>query len=271
MAISIHPTAIVHASAIIGDGSEVGAYSLIGPRVVLGKRNRVGPHVVLEGITTFGDENEIFQFASLGSKPQDLKYRGEDSTVEIGNRNIIREYVTIQPGTTGGGMRTRIGNGNLFMANAHIGHDSLIGDSNVFANSAGIAGHVTIGNWVMVGGLSAIHQFVRIGDLSFLGGGTMVVQDIPPYCIAQGDRAKLAGLNKVGLTRQGFDGAEILALKQIYRELFLATQDTFKARLSAIKERPHSSVLVKNFLQFVSSTQRGLCLPRKGKAASEDE
>ena len=139
----IHPTAIIEPGAIIGEGTTIGAYSIIGARVVLGKKNKIASHVVIEGHTKLGDENQIFQFASIGSVPQDLKYAGEDSVLEIGSRNIIREYVTLQPGTKGGGMLTKIGDRNLFMANTHVGHDSKIGDQNVFANSAGVSGHVT--------------------------------------------------------------------------------------------------------------------------------
>jgi UDP-N-acetylglucosamine acyltransferase len=156
----IHSTAVVAPEAEIGDGCSVGPYSVIGPKVKLGNGCRVGSHVVIEGNTTIGDENQIFQFASVGAAPQDLKYHGEDSTLQIGSRNIIREYVTLQPGTEGGGMQTTIGDQNLFMACCHVGHDCRVGHRNVFANSAALAGHVTIGNGVIVGGLSGVHQFV---------------------------------------------------------------------------------------------------------------
>jgi len=268
---NIHPTALIYPGAVIGEGTEVGPYSVIGPKVVLGARNRVGPHVVIEGNTRLGNDNQVFQFASVGSRPQDLKYKGEDSTVEIGDRNIIREYVTIQPGTEGGGMRTTIGHGNLFMASSHIGHDGHVGDGNIFANCATLAGHVTVGNFVTVGGLSAIHQFVRLGDISFLAGGAMVSQDIPPYCMAHGNRAKLVGLNSVGLARKGFATAEITKLKVVYRELFVSANGNFKTKLTSLIEKTEKTPLTNSFLEFISSSSRGIAVGARGKDDSEDE
>lgn len=257
----IHPTAIVQNGAVLGPGCEVGPYCIVGSRVRMGARNRLLSHVVLDGNTTLGDDNQLFHFAAIGSIPQDLKFRGEDSRLEIGSRNIIREYVTLQPGTSGGGMLTRIGDGNLFMANSHVGHDSLVGNGNIIANSVGISGHVVIGDRVTIGGLSGIHQFVRLGDLAFLAGGTMVVKDIPPYCTAQGDRAGLAGLNKVGMERAGLSRDDIALVRRLYRELFIGA-GTLTERLQGLLAQQASHAVAGKFLQFIASSERGVTQPR---------
>ena len=183
---SIHSTAIVSRSAEIAKDVQVGPYSVIGPNVKIDSGTWVGAHVVVEGHTTIGKNNRLFQFASVGSAPQDLKYKGEPTLLIIGNSNIIREYVTIQPGTIQANGKTVVGDGNLFMASSHVGHDSIVGNGNVFANNVALAGHVTIQNKVIIGGMVGIHQFCTIGDHAMLSGGSMVVKDIPPYCIAQG-------------------------------------------------------------------------------------
>ena len=260
--VEIHPTAIVSPQAAIGEGSSIGPYSIVGPKVVIGKRNRIASHVVLEGNTKLGDDNQLFQFCSIGAAPQDLKYRGEDSVLEIGNKNLIREFVTIQPGTEGGGMKTKIGDQNLFMANSHIGHDCLIGNSNVIANSAAVAGHVTIGNQIVAGGLIGVHQFVRIGDHAIIGAGAMIAQDIPPFCVAQGDRARLFGINVIGLERRGIEPEQIKALKLAYRKLFLAKgrlQDKVKSVLSELGSFP----CIEQLCTFVVAAERGIA--RAGK------
>ncbi|MCO6430186.1 MAG: acyl-ACP--UDP-N-acetylglucosamine O-acyltransferase [Deltaproteobacteria bacterium] len=271
MSISVHPTAIVSESAVIGEGSTVGPYSIIGPKVVLGTNNRVGPHVVIEGNTRIGNNNQIFQFASVGSAPQDLKYRGEESTLVIGDNNAIREGVTLNPGTAGGGMETRIGDRNLFMAMSHVGHDGVIGNDNVFANSAALAGHVWVGNGVIVGGLVGIHQFVRLGDLCILSGGTMVVKDIPPFCMAQGDRCGLIGINRIGLERRGFSREQILELRSLYREIFFKSSGLMRERVDKARPKYGAAALGKAFLDFFSDTQRGLTFPRKGASDGGEE
>ena len=203
----IHPTAIIDPAAEIGPEVEIGPYSVIGPHVQLGSQCRIGPHVVIEGHTTLGEQCQISQFASLGAPPQDLKYKGEPSTLVIGRRNVIREYVTLQPGTASGHMTTTIGDENLFMASSHVAHDGIVGNRNVFANSVALGGHVTIGNSVILGGLVGIHQFVRIGDFAFISGGTLVGEDVPPYCFGQfgqTPRGALRGVNTIGLKRAGF-------------------------------------------------------------------
>lgn len=220
MSNEIHSTAIVDANAKIADNVSIGAYSIIGPHVSIGAGTKIGPHVVIDGHTKIGENNQIFQFASLGSTPQDLKYKGEPSELHLGDNNTIREYVTLQPGTQTGCMISKIGSNNLFMVGSHVGHDAIVGDSNVFANYCCLAGHVTIENRVTIGGLSGIHQFVRVGQLSILGAGAMVAQDVPPFCIAQGDHARLLGINKVGVSRAGYSSQEITHLRKLYRQLF---------------------------------------------------
>ncbi|MBX7136605.1 MAG: acyl-ACP--UDP-N-acetylglucosamine O-acyltransferase [Oligoflexia bacterium] len=265
----IHPTAVISAGAIIGEGSSVGPYSVIGPEVVLGRNNRVGSHVVIEGITRIGDDNQIYQFASVGAAPQDLKYHGERSELRIGNKNLIREYVTLQPGTSGGRMATDIGDGNLFMACSHVGHDGVIGNGNVIANSVALAGHVEIGNYVTLGGLTGIHQFVRIGDYALLGAGSMVPLDIPPYCVAQGDRAGLTGINQIGLERRGYGAADVSAIKELFRSLFVA-KGLFKEKLQSCQEQFSSNKAAKVFLDFVTSSKRGVT-PLRSKDAGRRE
>lgn len=266
--VEIHATAIVDPAARIGRGSVVGPYSIIGPAVVLGENNLLASHVVIEGKTTVGDSNHFFQFCSVGSRPQDLKYRGEESELIIGSKNSIREFVTLQPGTSGGGMKTVIGDSNLFMANSHIGHDGIIGSGNVFANSAAIAGHVTIGNYTVVGGLVGIHQFVRLGDNCLLGGGAMVVQDIPPFCIGQGDRARIVGINVVSLERRGVSVAEIQLVKSAYRKLFVA-KGKMRDKLESVEVETAQSPLALQLVDFVRSSERGVA--RAGRVRGDDD
>jgi len=270
----IHPTAIVAPDAVIGEGTTIGPYSIIGPHVVLGKHNEIAPHVVIEGRVRFGDQNRVFQFASIGAAPQDLKFKGEPSELHIGDRNIIRECVTLQPGTAGGGMVTRIGNQNLFMANSHVGHDSIVGDRCVIANSAALSGHVELGSGIVVGGLSGIHQFVRIGDVAMIGAGAMVSQDIPPFCTAQGDRAKLVGLNKLGLERNGASRDEIMLLRRVYRAVFMREEEgssggSIKERVEGARSLVAESQRGQFFLEFLSKVTRGVARHRGGKGGEE--
>jgi len=267
----IHPTAVIHAGAELAEDCVIGPYSIIGPRVTIGRRSRIGPHVVIEGHTTLGEGNVVYQFASIGAAPQDLKYKGEDSVLIIGNQNIIREYVTLQPGTVAGGMKTVIGDHNLFMAGSHVGHDGVIGDMNIFANFCGMAGHVVIGNKVTIGGMAGVHQFVRIGDLAFIAAGAMVGKDIPPYCMAQGDRATLVGLNQVGLQRNGFSAEQIMRLRRIYRAIFLSRQRLSEGLAGAAE-------LVADFepglalIRFLSDpSSRGITLARRKVKEEADD
>ena len=262
MTCSIHPTAIVDSRAEIGAGVHLGAYSLVGPDVKLGDRTRIGPHVVIEGHTTIGPESEIFQFAAIGAAPQDLKYRGEPSTLVLGARNKVREFVTLHPGTAAGTMSTIIGDNNLFMANSHVGHDCRIGSNNVFANSVALAGHVTIFNNVILGGMVGIHQHCRIGNYVIVSAGSMVGHDIPPYCMAQGDRCFLRGVNLIGLERAGMTSDEINAIKKTYRHLF-STVGHVKEKISTLPPELAEHPKVKAMLDFIAESHRGVMNPLK--------
>jgi len=264
MAVKIHPTAIIAEGAELADGVEVGAYSVIGARVKVGKNTRIASHVVLDGHTILGEENIIYQFASVGAAPQDLKYHGEDTILEIGNKNTIREFATLQPGTEGGHGFTKIGNNNLFMVYSHVGHDGIVGDYNVFANSCALAGHVTVGSHVVIGGLAAIHQFSRIGDFAMLGGGSMVGQDVPPFCITQGDRATLIGINHIGMERAGFSADEIKLIRRLFRDIFMG-KGLMKQRIEAAENEYGQESLAMQFIEFLKSSERGISpIRRKG-------
>jgi UDP-N-acetylglucosamine acyltransferase len=268
--VKIHPTAIVDSRAIFGAGCEVGAFSIIGGNVTFGAGNRIGPHVVIEGHTSFGDGNTIFQFASLGSAPQDLKYKGEASRLEIGHNNIIREYVTLQPGTQGGGMLTKIGDQNLFMANCHVGHDCIIGNANVVANSVGISGHVTLGNRIIIGGLVGIHQFCRIGDFALLAGGAMLVKDIPPFCMVQGDRAMVTGINHVGMERAGYSADDVRLVRNMFRHFFVSKKGTFQSRMAEADALFGAMPVGKMFLEFLRASERGITPARARSSGADD-
>ena len=270
-AAAIHPTAIIAEGAKLAADVRVGAYAVIGPEVRIGRGSTVGPHAVVDGRTTIGELNRIFQFASVGAEPQDLKYRGEESRLEIGNRNIIREFATLNPGTAGGGMVTVLGDDNLLMNYAHVGHDSRIGSHCVFANSAALAGHVTVEDHAIVGGLAAIHQFVRIGESAILGGGAMVVHDVPPFCSATGDRARLRGLNVVGLRRRGFTAQQVRTIKRAYRLLFASGLSFAEAQARATAELGDSPEVAR-LLAFIAASTRGITpSARRGVAAGDDE
>jgi UDP-N-acetylglucosamine acyltransferase len=254
----VHPTAIVDARAEIDSDVQIGPYCVIGAGVRIGKGCRVHSHAVISGRTTLGEGNVVFSFASIGATPQDLKYKGEPSELLIGNRNTIREYVSLNPGTTGGGMVTRVGDQNLLMMQCHIAHDCLLGDRNVVANGATLGGHVVIEDFVIVGGLVGIHQFVRIGTGAIVGAGSMVSKDVPPYCNATGDRAKLHGLNLEGLKRRGFDRTVIALLRKAYRIVFqsaLRTEDALKK----IREELPAIPEIEKFASFIAQSGRGVC------------
>jgi len=254
---SIHPTAVVHPEAEVHPSAEIGPYSIIGPRVRIGAKNRIGPHVVVAQNTEMGEENQVFQFASVGEVPQDLKYAGEQTRLVIGNRNIIREYATLHIGTEGGGGLTQLGDGNLVMAYSHVAHDCTLGNGCILANAVNLAGHVNIGDCVIMGGLSAVHQFTRIGKHAFIAGGSMVTMDVPPYCIAQGDRAELAGLNKVGLTRHGFSPEQQERIKEAYRILF-RSQLNLSDALARLEATYQGHAEIEDFIHFISGSKRGI-------------
>ena len=254
---SIHPTAIVAPGAQIDASAEIGPYVVIGPRVKIGPETTVGPHTVIDGVTTIGARNKIFHHASVGAPPQDLKYRGEPTELILGDENQIREFATLHTGTVGGGGVTRIGSRNLFMAYSHVAHDCQVGDNNVFANGATLAGHVEVGSFVTLGGLSAVHQFTRLGDSSFLAGGTIVVMDVPPYCMAQGDRAELSGINEVGLKRRGFTDEQVARVKDAYRALFRQKQ-LLKDAVAQLQAQMAGHKEIEDLLMFITSSKRGV-------------
>lgn len=256
---AIHPTALVDATVQLGKDVEIGAYSIVRGHVVLGDRVRVGPHAVVTGHTEIGEDTRIFPFASIGDDPQDLKYRGEPTSLLIGARNTFRESSTVNRGTALGGGSTRIGDDNLFMAGSHVAHDCVVGSHCVFANYAAIAGHVSVADRVVLGGFSGVHQHSRVGRCAMVAGGAMSTQDVPPFCIAQGDRARLLGLNVVGLRRAGFPLPVMTALKDAYRDLF---QKGMPLRIAAehVREEYGQDIPeVVELVDFCESSTRGIC------------
>jgi len=256
----IHSTAIVHPGASIADGVEIGPYAVIGEHVRIGKGTKVGPHTVIDGWTEIGEENTIFHMASIGAVPQDLKYRGEETWLRIGNGNTIREFASLHLGTVTGDGETTVGDGNLFMAYSHVAHDCHVGSGVVLANAATLAGHVTIEDHAILGGLCAVLQFTRIGTHVMVGGATSVTMDVPPYTIVTGDRreSRLRGLNLVGLKRRGFPEATISGLKKAYKILSLSGLKLSDA-IERIKAEVPQSSEVDHFVSFIESSKRGVC------------
>jgi UDP-N-acetylglucosamine acyltransferase len=262
MATSIHPTAIVDPAAEIGKDVFIGPYCVVGAHVKLGDGARLLSHVVVEGRTSLGGGTVVYPFASLGHRPQDLKFHGEDSSLEIGANNQIREHVTMNPGTEGGGMVTRVGDNSLFMMASHVAHDCQIGNNVVLANNATLAGHVHVGDFVIVGGLSAVHQFVRIGTYAIIGGMSGVESDVIPFGLVKGERAHLAGLNLVGLERRGFNRDDVRALRSAYRMLF-APEGTLAERLEETATHYKDQQQVARIVEFIrSASNRPLCQPK---------
>lgn len=261
-AVLVHPTAIVASGAQLAPGVRIGPFCTVGENVVLGENVELVSHAVVEGRTTIGQGTRIFPFASVGNPPQDLKYHGEASRLEIGERCTIRESVTINPGTEGGGMVTRIGNDCLLMACAHVAHDCQVGNNVVLANYVGVAGHSVIGDHVGIGGLSGLRQFVRIGSHAFIGAQSMIDSDVIPYGMAVGNRARLAGLNLVGLKRRGFDREAIHTLRAAYRMVF-SSEGTLRERVEDAAQMFKDEPLVQDLVAFISaSNDRPLCLPK---------
>ena len=256
----IHKSAVIEDGAIIGKNVTIGPFTYIGPKVIIGDDTTVASNTVIEGKTSIGKNNRIFSHAAIGTIPQDLKYNGEDVELIIGDNNTIREFTLLNPGTKGGGGVTKIGNGNLLMAYVHLGHDVIIGDSCILANGATLAGHVELGNHVVIGGLTPIHQFVRIGDYAMIGGASALAQDIPPFCLAEGNRALLRGLNLTGL-RRNLPREEINALKIAYRELF--EQGTPIQEVAQELFETSSSQNVKLLCEFIKTSKRGIPYTRK--------
>jgi UDP-N-acetylglucosamine acyltransferase len=258
----IHPTAVIEPGAEVGEGVFIGPYCVVGPNVALGDGVRLVSHVVVAGQTTIGPNTHIYPFASIGHPPQDLKYKGEPSRLEIGANNIIREHVTMNPGTEGGGMCTRVGNNGLFMMSSHVAHDCQVGNHVILANNATLAGHVEVGDFAILGGLSAVHQFARIGSHAMVGGLSGVEQDVIPYGMVLGNRARLAGLNVVGLKRRGFSRPEVASLRKAYRLLF-AEEGSQAERLNDVAEMYASNEPVMDIVEFMrSDSSRAICQPR---------
>jgi UDP-N-acetylglucosamine acyltransferase len=259
----IHSTAIVAAGASLAPDVVVGPYCIVGERVELGLGVTLGAHVVIEGRTTIGAGTRVFPFASIGHEPQDLKYRGEDSSLVIGCRNTIREYVTMNPGTTGGGLITRVGNDCLFMAGTHIAHDCQIGDHVIMANNSILAGHVTVDEYAFLGGVCAVHQFVRIGRHAMIGGMSGAERDIIPYGQVIGVRARLTGLNIIGMQRRGFSREEIQALRNAYQLLF-HSEGTFSDRVGETARRFAGVRPVEDIIEFIrADSSRGILHPQE--------
>lgn len=253
----IHPTAIIDPKAEIDSNVQIGPYTIIRGNVFIGSGTVIGPHVVIDQYVTLGKDCRIFQYAAIGATPQSLKFQGEKTYVKIGRGSILREFVTVHRGTQFGGGITEVGEENFLMAYTHIAHDCKTGRNVVLANNATLAGHITIGNYATIGGLVAIHQFVRIGNYAFVGGKSAVVKDIPPYVIAAGDRAKLHGLNSVGLKRHGFSQTAISLLKKTYRIIFRIGL-TLNEALERVRAEVEQTPEVVNFINFIKESQRGI-------------
>lgn len=261
MAGSIHPTAIIAPEAELAEDVEVGAYSIIGPNVRIGRGTRIGPHCVIDGHTTIGERNLFYRFCSIGGMPQDKKYKGEPTRLEIGNDNTIREYVTINTGTTQDVGVTRLGNDNWIMAYVHIAHDCQIGSHTIMANSVQLAGHIHVGDWAILGGLSAVHQFVHIGAHSMVGGTSSIRQDIPPYIMGAGDPFRPVGINSEGLQRRGYDPETVAALREAYKLLYrrnLKVDEAVQAMRRLKEERPQAADAIEVLAAFVERPGRGI-------------
>ena len=257
----VHPTALVDRAAELAADVEVGAYSIIGARVRIGPETVVGPHVVIDGRTTIGRGNRFFPFCSIGGVPQDKKYGGEDTELVIGDGNTVRESCTVSIGTAQGGGVTRIGSDNWIMAYAHIAHDCSVGDHTILANNATLAGHVTLGDWVVIGGMSAVHQFCSVGAHAMAGGGSIVLRDIPPYVMCNGNPAEPHGINSEGLKRRGFDAETVNLLRRAYRTLYkdgLTTAEAVAALTAMTSDHPASAGAIGLLKDFVASSQRGI-------------
>lgn len=254
----IHPTAIVHPGAALDADVEIGPYAVIGEHVKIGRGTRIGPSAVVDGWTEIGENNQIFHLSSIGAIPQDLKYRGEQTYLRIGNGNIIREFATIHLGTVTGDGETTIGNNNLFMAYCHVAHDCHIGNHVIMANGSTLAGHVTVEDFAILGGLSAVHQFTRVGESAMLSGGTMVGQDVLPFSVASGNRAKSYGLNAVGLKRRRFSPDLISRIKTAYR-LIIRSGLRLDEALHRVRSEVPSSPEIEHLIAFAERSERGIC------------
>jgi UDP-N-acetylglucosamine acyltransferase len=260
----IHPTAIVDKGARLGRDVSIGPYSVVGPEVALGDGVKLHAHVVVDGVTSIGPKSEIFPFASIGLRPQDLKFKGERSSLVIGARTVIREHVTMNPGTGGGGLVTKVGDDCLVMVGAHVAHDCQIGNHVILVNNATLGGHCTIEDYAIVGGLAALHQYVRVGAFGFVGGMSGVEADVIPFGMVIGNRAALSGLNITGLKRAGFNREQIHTLRQAYRLLF-SNEGTLGERLTDLESQEAfaKDPNVRRIIDFIKAkSDRSLCVPR---------
>lgn len=264
----IHPTAIVEDGAKLGADVSIGPYSVVGSQVELGDGVELLSHAVVAGLTSVGEGSRIFPFASVGHAPQDLKFKGEASRLVIGRNNTIREGVTMNPGTEGGGLLTKVGDNCLFMTGAHVAHDCQLGSNIVMANNATLAGHIEVGDFAFVGGLAAIHQFCRIGQHAMIGGMSGVEQDVIPFGMVIGNRAHLTGLNLVGLKRRGFEREDIAKLREAYDTLFASKDGTLGRRVEEVATQFAGIAIVQELVEFVrNASKRGVCQPQDGLAS----
>ena len=261
---TIHPTAIIEDGAELGECVRVGPFCVVGPNVRLGDGVELVSHVVVAGHTSVGAGSKIWPFASIGHQPQDLKFSGEESYLEIGAGNMIREHVTMNPGTSGGGLTTRIGDNGLYMMGCHVGHDCQVGDHVIMANNATLAGHVEIGDFAFLGGLSAVHQFARIGPHAMVGGMSGVEKDVIPFGSVIGNRAELGGLNLIGLKRRGFDRETIHALREAYRAVFIGEGSLHERAAQAAETYAEVPAVLEITGFILADTSRRFCTPRDG-------
>ncbi len=252
----IHPSSIISKEATLGKNVKIGPFCIIGPKVKIGDNVVIHSHIVIEGKTTIGNNNIIFPFASIGHAPQDLKFQNEDSEVIIGDNNVIREYVTIQPGTIGDRMKTIVGNNGLFMVGTHIAHDCIVGNNVICANMATLAGHVSVGDFTVLGGLSAVHQHVRIGEHVMVGGLTAVLRDVAPFAMVSSDRAEISGMNLVGLKRRGFEKGDILTLQKAFNKIFFEEKSNISEALSEVKQEYGENILVGQLIEFMEQESK---------------
>jgi UDP-N-acetylglucosamine acyltransferase len=261
----IHPSAVIHPNAKIHASVEIGPFCIVGEHVELSEGVRLISHVCIEGYTKIGNNTVIYPFASLGFSPQDLKYNGEKSYLEIGSNNVIREYVTMHPGTQSDLLKTVVGNNCLFMIGAHIAHDCKVGNHVIMANNATLGGHVVVGDNAIIGGMSAVHQRVRIGKFAIIGGMSGIAEDVIPYGNAKGDRANLAGVNIIGMRRHGFNANEINEINEAFAFLFESErEDTINSRVQVAREKYVNNAAICDIINFIdSSGNRGFCLPRR--------
>ena len=256
----IHKTAIIDPKAKVSSNVKIGPYTVIGPNVEINEKTIIHSHVSISGQTKIGKENKIYPFASIGNDPQDLKYNNEDTKLSIGDKNTIREYVTINPGTIGGGGETKVGNNCLFMISSHVAHDCIVGDNVIIANNVPLGGHVIIEDNVVIGGNSAVQQFTRIGKMAMIGGMTGVLHDVIPYGLSTGNRNSLQGLNLIGLRRAKFENKDILELSDAYKKIF-ATKN-INENISKLNGSFQENSLVKNVIDFITKDKkRSICTP----------